>query len=172
VDDHPGSNQVVDDLVSPIPARRSLAAVSETGRQRPVFVYGTLRPGQPNWGWSLAGATERVLTGRLPGVVLLDCGRYPAAVERPDAAGAAGEVVWIRSDLWSAVVGALDRLEGYDPAAPDPLFVRVVRAVETAEGQTECLVYLAGPTLAGSARAVVMDGDWVAHVRSDHGRGH
>jgi gamma-glutamylcyclotransferase (GGCT)/AIG2-like uncharacterized protein YtfP len=50
-----------------------------------VFVYGTLRPGQPNGERLLAGRTERVAAGRLPGVDLLDCGHYPAAFERPDA---------------------------------------------------------------------------------------
>ncbi|HEV3364332.1 MAG TPA: gamma-glutamylcyclotransferase family protein [Acidimicrobiia bacterium] len=146
--------------------------MSERGRRRPLFVYGTLRPGQPNWEWLLARASERVLAGRLPGVVLLDCGRYPAAVERPDAGGAAGEVVWIQPRLWPAVVAALDRLEGYESADPDSLFVRAVRAVETVEGQVECLVYLAGPMLAGSARLVVPEGDWVVHCRSERGRGH
>lgn len=130
---------------------------------RPVFVYGTLRPGQPNWERWLAGRSERVLAGRLPGVVLLDCGHYPAAVERPGAGGAAGEAVWICAGAWSATLAALDLLEGYDPADPRPLFDRVVRPVETAQGPVECWVYLAGPLLARASRPVVSTGDWVAH---------
>jgi len=137
--------------------------VNETDHPRPVFVYGTLRPGQPNWERLLATRAERVVAGRLAGVVLLDCGRYPAAVERPGGAGAAGEVVWIRPGAWPGVVAALDQLEGYDPADPERLFDRVARPVETADGPVDCWVYLAGPMLAGSPWPVVAGGDWVAH---------
>jgi gamma-glutamylcyclotransferase (GGCT)/AIG2-like uncharacterized protein YtfP len=125
-----------------------------------VFVYGTLRPGQPNWGRLLAGRTERVLAGRLPGVVLLDCGHYPAAVERSGAGGASGEVVWIRPGVWRAVLAALDHLEGCEGTDPERLFDRVVRPVETASGPVDCWVYLAGRMLASSARPVVAEGDW------------
>jgi gamma-glutamylcyclotransferase (GGCT)/AIG2-like uncharacterized protein YtfP len=130
-------------------------------RRGPVFVYGTLRPGQPNWERLLAGPSVRVVAGRLAGVVLLDCEHYPAAVERPGAGGAAGEVVWIRPGAWSAVLAALDQLEGYDPTDPDRLFDRVVRPVDTADGPVDCWVYLAGRMLAASARPVVAGGDWV-----------
>ena len=128
-----------------------------------MFVYGTLRPGQPNWDRLLAGRSERAATGRLPGVVLLDCGHYPAAVDRPGAGGAVGQVVWMRPTDWPSVLAALDHLEGYDPADPDRLFDRVVRPVETADGPVDCWVYLAGRELAESAPPPVPDGDWVAH---------
>jgi gamma-glutamylcyclotransferase (GGCT)/AIG2-like uncharacterized protein YtfP len=144
--------------------------VSGTSQQRPVFVYGTLLPGQPNWERLLGGRTERVLAGSLPGVVLLDCGDYPAAVERSGAGGAAGEAVWIRPGAWAAVLAALDHLEGYDPADPDRLFDRVVRPVETAGGPVDCWVYLAGRTLVASARPVVAEGDWIAYVRCGSSR--
>jgi gamma-glutamylcyclotransferase (GGCT)/AIG2-like uncharacterized protein YtfP len=137
--------------------------VSGTNEPRPVFVYGTLRPGQPNWERLLAAHCERVEAGRLPGVLLLDCGHYPAAVDRPGAGGAAGEVVWIRAASWSAVLAALDHLEGYDPTDPDPLFVRVVRPVETAHGPVDCWVYLAGLQLSDADRPVVSAGDWAVH---------
>lgn len=128
-----------------------------------MFVYGTLRPGQANWGRLLAAAAERVVAGRLAGVVLLDCGRYPAAVERPGAGGAVGEVVWVQPEAWLTTLAALDHLEGYDPANNDRLYDRVVRSIESAEGPVDCWVYLAGRMLAGSARPVVPDGDWVAY---------
>ena len=130
--------------------------------QRTVFVYGTLRPGQPNWERLLAQWTERTVSGRLAGVELLDCGWYPAAVERPGAAGAIGDVVWIRRDPWPEVLSALDHFEGYEPANADRLYDRVIRSVETAEGPVECWVYLAGSKLARSGRPVVPGGDWLA----------
>ncbi len=128
-----------------------------------MFVYGTLRPGQPNWERLLAAAAERVVAGRLAGVDLLDCGHYPAAVERPGAGDAVGEVVWIEPDAWFATLAALDHLERYDPADDDRLYERVVRSVTTADGPVDCWVYLAGRMLAGSARPVVHGGDWVAY---------
>lgn len=136
------------------------------GRQRPVFVYGTLRPGQPNWERLLAERTARVVAGRLPGVALLDCGHYPAAVERTGAGGAIGEVVWIRPVAWPAVLASLDHLEGYDPAETEPLFVRVVLPVDTDDGPVDCWVYLAGRRLAEMVQPVVAGGDWVAHCAS------
>lgn len=136
-----------------------------------MFVYGTLRSGQPNWERLLAGRSERVVAGRLAGVVLLDCGHYPAAVERPGAAGAVGEVLWFDSRDWPEVLAALDHLEGYDPADPDRLFDRVVRPVETVQGPEDCWVYLAGPVLVEEAGGpVVADGDWARHCAAlpDH----
>jgi gamma-glutamylcyclotransferase (GGCT)/AIG2-like uncharacterized protein YtfP len=135
-----------------------------------VFVYGTLRPGQPNFERLLVAHSERTAPGRLSGVVLLDCGHYPAAVERPDAGGAVGAVVWIRSSAWPAVLAALDHLEGYDPADAQPLFGRVVRPVETTDGPVACWVYLAGRQLAAADRPIVAGGDWVAHCadRADY----
>lgn len=126
-------------------------------------MYGTLRPGEPNWERILGDHSERVVTGRLPGVALLDCGHYPAAVERPGPGSAVGEAVWIRPGSWPAVLAALDHLEGYDPANPASLFVRVLRAVETDEGPVTCWTYLAGPPLLEAPRPEVSGGDWAAH---------
>ena len=131
--------------------------------QRPVFVYGTLRPGQPNWERLLAGRTERVVPGRLPAVDLLDCGHYPAAVERVGAGGVVGEVVWVTPVAWPGVLAALDHLEGYHPADPDRLYDRVIRPVDTADGPVECWVYVAGRSIAQSGRPAVPGGDWAAH---------
>jgi gamma-glutamylcyclotransferase (GGCT)/AIG2-like uncharacterized protein YtfP len=137
--------------------------VTETDCCYPVFVYGTLRPGQPNWGQLLAAAAERVVAGLLAGAVLLDCGHYPAAVERPGGGRVVGEVVWIRPDACVATLAGLDHLEGYDPADSGRLYDRVVRSVDTADGPVDCWVYLAGRMLAGSARPVVSGGDWAAY---------
>ena len=141
----------------------SLAPVRESAEQRPVFVYGTLRPGQPNWERLLAGRCERVAAGRLTGVELLDCGHYPAAVERPEAGDAIGDVLWVQPAAWPEVLAALDHLEGYDPADPEPLYTRVIRPVEVAGELVDCWVYVAGAQIAGSARPVVESGDWIAH---------
>jgi len=151
------------DVTRPSGPRLPSGTVSETNRQLPVFVYGTLRPGQPNWARLLAGRAERVLAGCLPGAVLLDCSHYPAAIERPGAGGAVGEVVWIRPPDWSAVLTALDHLEGYAAHDPDRLYDRVVRPVSTADGPVDCWVYLAGRRLAGAGLPALAGGDWIAY---------
>jgi len=130
---------------------------------RRVFVYGTLRPGQPNWERLLSGRAERVEPGTLPTIDLLDCGHYPAAVNRPGAGGATGEVVWIKPEAWPSVLAALDHLEGHDPTDPDSLYDRVIRPVDVAGQPVECWVYVAGPMLSASLRPVVPGGDWPAH---------
>lgn len=136
--------------------------MSEASRQLPVFVYGTLRPGQPNWKRLLSGRTERVVAGRLSGAVLLDCGHYPAAVERPGPGLVVGEVVWMKPVAWPMVLSALDDLEGYSAGDPDRLYDRVVRPVETADGPVDCWVYVAGRRIAGGLPAVT-GGDWIAY---------
>ena len=143
--------------------RSSLSTVDDRSRQLPVFVYGTLRPGQPNWDRLLAGRSERVAPGRLPGMDLLDCGHYPAAIERPGAGAAVGDVVWIRPASWPAVLADLDHLEGYDPHDAGRLYERVTRWVETPGSLVECWIYLAGTTLSASTRPTIAGGDWVAH---------
>lgn len=137
--------------------------MNETDRRRPVFVYGTLRPGQPHWEAFLAAAAERVMPGRLTGVELLDCGHYPAGVERPGSAGVVGEAVWVRPGMWRATLAGLDHLEGYDPSDGDRLYDRVIRSIDTVDGPVDCWVYLAGRVLARSGRPIVPGGDWVAY---------
>ena len=140
--------------------------MTEASRQLPVFVYGTLRPGEPNWARLLAGRTERVVAGRFFGAVLLDCGHYPAAVERPGAevgVVVVGDVVWIRPAEWSVVLTALDHLEGYAADDPERLYDRVVRPVETADGPVDCWVYLAGGRIAAAGLPSLTGGDWIAY---------
>lgn len=130
---------------------------------RPVFVYGTLRPGQVNWEHRLAGRVVEARPGRLPGVALLDCGPYPAAVERPGAPGVAGDLVWVDPGRWAETMRLLDDLEGYVPGAPDNLYERALRPVDTHDGPVEAWVYLAGRDLAEAPIPEIPGGDWVAH---------
>lgn len=90
-----------------------------------VFVYGTLRPGEPRWPLvadAVAGTEPASAAG-----TLWDTGRgYPAAVF--DGAGSIpGEVLRIAAGRWDEVVGRLDRIEG-----EGTLYRRVV--VETSVG--------------------------------------
>lgn len=150
---------------------RTIAQVTSAVPQPlPVFVYGTLRPGEVNWEHRLEGRVVDAVPARLDGVALVDCGPYPAAVERPGAPGVAGDLLWVEPALWGRTVELLDELEGYVPGDRDNLFERVVRAVVTGAGTVDAWVYLAGHELAAADVPEVPGGDWVAY-RAASGEG-
>jgi gamma-glutamylcyclotransferase (GGCT)/AIG2-like uncharacterized protein YtfP len=108
-----------------------------------LFVYGTLLP-------DLAPESVRDLVGRLrplgPASVpgrLYDLGPFPGVILADEAAGQVqGQVFELPDD--PALLAALDRYEGFDPARPESsLFVRVGRPVAPAGGDAvPCWVYV------------------------------
>lgn len=144
-----------------MPARRR--AGYDTGVDQVVdrvFVYGTLRAGEP--ARSLIanheiGAEDAWTRGR---IYAFPDG-YPGLVETSDdpSAVVTGEIVHLR-DL-PAALALLDAYEGSD-------FLRVVRSAEAASGKTEWawLYVLADPSLAARARPIP-DGDWVKFRRDE-----
>ncbi|MFJ3229874.1 gamma-glutamylcyclotransferase family protein [Streptomyces sp. NPDC086787] len=134
----------------------------------PFFVYGTLRPGEPNHALFLRGRTGSETPGSLRNAVLYDGPGYPYAVEEP------GGVV--HGDLVAALPGAhprllaeLDRLEEYAPGDPHSLYERVHRDVLTTDGSTvRAWVYLAAPRVSTRLRTRgtrITSGDWLNRPR-------
>lgn len=99
-----------------------------------LFVYGTLRSGQPN-SPRLGGATL-VGVGQSKGR-LAHLGKYPGMTDGPGLVR--GEVY----ELPVAALARIDDLEGYDQADPDgSLFLRVRREVTLDGGSSlECWTY-------------------------------
>lgn len=128
--------------------------------QRPLFVYGTLRPGQGNHGL-LAGRTVQEEPARAPGVALYGWG-LPYAVPFPGAS-TVGTLVTITPDLYWDVLIDLDRLEGYRPDRPDRShYLRRPRTVLTTAGATHTAwVYLAGPSFNPAGMRRIPSGDWL-----------
>ncbi|MFE6283609.1 gamma-glutamylcyclotransferase family protein [Streptomyces sp. NPDC057877] len=132
----------------------------------PFFVYGTLRPGEPNHALLLHGRTHSEEPGRLPGAVLYDGPGYPYAVEVPDGDGViTGDLVTVPPRAYAELLAALDALEEYIPGDPRNLYERVEREVtRTADGTpVRAWVYLAAPRVAARLRArgtVIEGGDW------------
>ncbi|MGP4085206.1 gamma-glutamylcyclotransferase family protein [Streptomyces sp. KR55] len=135
----------------------------------PFFVYGTLRPGEPNHDLFLRGRTSAEEPGRLSGAVLYDGPGYPYAVEEPGGA-VSGDLVTARPEAYDELLAALDRLEEYLPGDPRSLYERVEReVVRDADGAAvRAWVYVAAPAVAARLRArgkLIEGGDWRARRR-------
>jgi gamma-glutamylcyclotransferase (GGCT)/AIG2-like uncharacterized protein YtfP len=125
-----------------------------------LFVYGTLRPGQPLH-HHLAGARATIpanARGRL-----FDCGDYPAmALPVPGATTRVhGELVLL-GDI--ATLGELDHVEGFAGFSRQPSpFVRRLIEVSTEGGNLRrAWVYLGGTAL-DTPRPEIPSGDWIEH---------
>ena len=139
----------------------------------PFFVYGTLRPGEPNHAPFLRGRTLAEEPARLAGVVLYDGPGYPYAVEergtaRGDSGTVRGELITARPEEYPALLAALDRLEEYAPDDPRNLYERVAREVVRASDGTAvpAWVYVAAPSVAARLRAHgkrIENGDWATN---------
>ncbi|MFF4014158.1 gamma-glutamylcyclotransferase family protein [Streptomyces sp. NPDC001843] len=132
----------------------------------PFFVYGTLRPGEPNHHVFLRGRTRSAEPARLPSAVLYAGPGYPYAVEEPGAT-VQGELVTALPEAYAGLLAALDRLEEYAPGNGRNLYERVERrVVREADGTSvRAWVYVAAPPVAARLRergTRIEGGDWLA----------
>lgn len=131
----------------------------------PLFVYGTLRPGEVNHTLFLLGRTAAEEPARLPGALLYDGPGYPYAVA--DAGSAVvGELVTPAPEAYDGVLAELDRLEGYHgPSRPRNVYDRLRWEALRPDGtRAPAWVYLAAPPLARRLRATgteIPGGDWL-----------
>ena len=111
------------------------------GTYLPLFVYGTLRPGQPAWRLVAGAVVKRVpatARGRWVGT-----GRaFPAVSFTQEGAEIPGELLWLWPDWFERTILAIDAYE----AAPT-LFHRVKINVCTAHGEEAAYAYQWGPAL-------------------------
>jgi len=134
----------------------------------PFFVYGTLKPGEPNYARLLAGRTAAEEPARLAGAALYDFGPYPFLVLEEGLAGpndiVQGELISLPDAGYEAALADLDRLEGYVPGGPSNLYERLVRPVAMATGPRPAYVYVAGAQMLAQIRAGALpripDGVW------------
>lgn len=118
----------------------------------PVFVYGTLRPGNGlSTVWD--GYTESVERAILPGATLWGRGAgYPYAVvdDASHQSVVVGDLLTFRPDAYERMINTLDRIEGYHPDWPaGNHYDRVKVLVEVpgrplAEQVAAAYVYVAG----------------------------
>ncbi|NTU81043.1 MAG: gamma-glutamylcyclotransferase [Chloroflexales bacterium] len=134
----------------------------------PLFVYGTLRPGQPNYARYLGGQTAAEAPATLVGAALFTEGPYPFLVTAPDMLRpddmVRGAIIALRPPVYQLVMADLDDLEGYIEGDTHNLYERIALEVATAEGPRRAWVYVAGAgplalIRAGELRRVA-GGDW------------
>ncbi|KUL26230.1 gamma-glutamylcyclotransferase family protein [Streptomyces regalis] len=136
----------------------------------PFFVYGTLRPGEPNHDHFLRGRTLTEEPARLVGAALYDGPGYPYAVEERGGGDMVyGDLITARPEEYPALLAALDRLEEYAPGDPRNLYERIAREViRDADGTSvRAWVYVAAPSVAARLRIhgeLIESGDWAART--------
>ncbi|MEU7552146.1 gamma-glutamylcyclotransferase family protein [Streptomyces sp. NPDC044571] len=131
----------------------------------PLFVYGTLRPGEINHDLFLRGRTAAEEPARLPDALLYDGPGFPYAVQHAGSE-IVGELVTPAPEAYESLLAELDRLEDYyGPDRPRNVYDRVRREAVRPDGTlTTAWVYLAAPLLARRLRATGVEipgGDWL-----------
>lgn len=101
----------------------------------PVFVYGTLRPGEKNYPEYLQGKTRQEIPGCVTGRLhFVRDGGYPYLT--PGAGRVRGEIAFLRAENYDEVLHDLDRLEEYDPQnEADSVYLRRPVIAELADGR-------------------------------------
>lgn len=122
----------------------------------PVFVYGTLKPGQINYSAFLKGSTLRERPASIAGAALYTAGTYPylvigSGIARPYEQ-AHGMVMTLHPDWYHEVLRRLDWLEGYTPGNPHSEYQRVPHPVQTASGTVRAWVYTASTRILAQIR--------------------
>jgi gamma-glutamylcyclotransferase (GGCT)/AIG2-like uncharacterized protein YtfP len=173
---HEDSRLVPDPEASPDLARawRKLGYEQYLAQPHPVFVYGTLRPGQGNHGVMAHGVDHEnpPVTARMDGVAIYGAHRgFPYAAEHDDpTACTVGEIVWLTDtdNGWDARLG-MDHLEGFSSDHPSKShYERVLRPITITDpdGSTRTVnawTYLARGWSKSQLREDdrILDGDWV-----------
>lgn len=126
-------------------------------KQLPLFVYGTLKRGEPNYPLYLEGQTVSEQPASIVGAVLYRYVPYPYLVLDADLvdghAQVQGMLMTIRPTVYDRVLQRINWLEDYHPGNPDNEYERVVCTAQTAAGMVEAWVYVAGARVLAAIRA-------------------
>lgn len=136
----------------------------------PAFVYGTLRPGQGNYGWLLAGNTSSEQVAYLEGASMYSNGGFPYIFEDEDGENTrvTGSLVYIQPEKMDQVMSRMDTLEGTSPFSPindHNHYNRYKREVVLENGdRVEAWVYMPPKSYHSQIKATlrhVPSGDWM-----------
>jgi gamma-glutamylcyclotransferase (GGCT)/AIG2-like uncharacterized protein YtfP len=117
-------------------------AMNEPRPNHPLFVYGTLLPGERNYPRFLAGRTEHEFPARTEGELwLVETEDYPYLV--PGCGEVHGCLISISAGVFNRTLQAIDRLEDYHPRQPRrSLYLRQLIPVATPAGPTLAWSYI------------------------------
>jgi gamma-glutamylcyclotransferase (GGCT)/AIG2-like uncharacterized protein YtfP len=129
----------------------------------PLFVYGTLLPNQSNFHvWR--GAVVNWEAALFANGRLYDLGAFPMLLEEGRKA-AQGMVMTVDPDRYEETLAALDRLEGYDPAAPERSFyLRERRTVYLAHGEPVMVWVYLGRKQWVNGRQPIPHDSWLDYI--------
>ena len=143
----------------------------------PIFVYGTLRPGQENYDRFVLGKTTCEVPAVLADHAMFVLDGYPCITEDTGTGDVIGDALYLLPELFPEVLAALDQLEGYTPGNASSPYLRVRRSVRTGEGDggeppraSLAWVYVGGEPalLRRPACDQVPSGDWLAYLAHEH----
>jgi gamma-glutamylcyclotransferase (GGCT)/AIG2-like uncharacterized protein YtfP len=129
----------------------------------PIFVYGTLMPGQPNdYLWQ--GCSQSVEGAYISGCYLYDFGYYPVMI-KGGGGRVVGQLIHLKKECYSQTIQVLDCLEGYDSQHPtDSNFQRVRSEVSRPNGENlEAWAYF-GVLKNINNSPLIENGDWAKHI--------
>lgn len=147
--------------------------LTQSEPELPVFVYGTLRPGQKNFLPFLGGRVLRTVPASIEGrLYFVRDGGYPYLL--PEPGRVAGDLAFLDPRLREETLGGLDSLEEYDPLDEDhSIYLRRQAKVTLADGGhvTAWVYYWNCPDIQG---IWISSGDfleWMGTVGPERGDG-
>lgn len=134
----------------------------------PFFVYGTLKPGEPNYTRLLAGRIVGEEPATLAHAALYTAGPFPFMVREPDLVvpgdRVLGTLITVASAEYEQMLVDLDMLEAYTEGGSANMYERILLPVETSTGPRTAWVYVAGAEPLAQIRAGQMrrisEGEW------------
>lgn len=144
----------------------------ESSTQFPVFVYGTLMPGERNATVAAQYSQPTARPASLRGFRLfhLRPENYPGIVPGEPTDRVQGYVLSYGAELWPQVLAALDHLEGLDETPPLYHRERVELEVEGQHETAWVYVYARTERLQAPGVQSIPGGDWrETQAREQHG---
>lgn len=164
-------NTFLADTPEKVRALRKLGYEHYLAQPLPVFVFGTLRPGQGNFQlFREEGSIETIHEAKILGVAMAipkDAG-FPRALETDDDRfSMVGDVVTLKKDASGAETRrSLDQLEGFNSNRPSQsMYKRVVRDVEIKNnnGEKETIkawIFITPDMSRLKPEDILVEGDW------------
>jgi len=128
----------------------------------PIFVYGTLRPGEHNYRCLLAAVSSYECRASLKGAAMFAGPGFPY-VTRRGVGAVTGDLIWV--DDYQTTLARLDQLEGYQGPDAHNHYDRILTEVTTDTGEpVTAWVYFAGDLVDLQRLQPIESGDWFADV--------